>query len=59
MVTVPQLAQLLTGIALVLFLGSGFGPARRHAAAVRIGILALYVAGCAVLLGWVLLGRGS
>jgi hypothetical protein len=52
-----RLTQLLTGVAMVLFLGSGFIPAaRRHATATRAVILAVYLAACAVLLGWIAFG---
>ena len=53
-----QTAQVITGAALVLFIGVGFVPALRpYAARIRAGVLAAYLVACAGFVVYLLGGR--
>jgi hypothetical protein len=49
-------AQIITGAAMALFVGIGVVPGlRRHAATIRLVLLAAYLVACIAFVAWVLL----
>jgi hypothetical protein len=51
-----RMAQIITGAAMALFIGIGVVPGlRHHAARLRLALLVVYLAACAVFVAWVLL----